>query len=373
LILILVAFLLRKTEVGGRGTIGNVRLPFSPEPRHVIPKLGGCVAVAVVGLLLVGPGWRLAGINTLVGIAVCLSFVILVGFVGQVSLAQMAFAGLAGFMLSKLSGSFGIGFPIAPLLGALGAAALGVLIALPALRVRGVQLAIVTLAAGESIEYFVFRSTVWSPYGVANVRPPSFFGLRFGFTDVSSLGNGSIPDPLFGIFCVIVVALLAWLTSSLRSSRWGRRMLAVRANERAAAAAGVKVAQTKVVSFAIAAFVAGMAGALSGYRFGSVTPGYFDVFASLTFLAFAYMGGISSVTGAVIGGFLVTDGLVFTGLENWFGLSPTFAQLVGGIGLTLTVILNPDGIAGGLATTVRGLRRRMGGRSEEARLEHRAA
>src|SRR6202044_696979 len=96
----------------------------------------------------------------------------------------------------------------------------------------------------------------------------------------------------------------------------------------------------------ISAFVAGLAGALSGYNFGAVTPQYFGVFASLTFLAFAYMGGISSVTGAVIGGCLVTDGLAFTGLERWFGLSPNYAVLVGGLGLILTVITNPEGIAG---------------------------
>lgn len=359
LILILVAFLLWKTEVGGRGSIGNVRLPFAPEPRHVLPKLSVGMVVGVVGFLAVGPAWRIAGVNTLVGIAVCLSLVILVGFVGQVSLAQMGLAGFAGFTLSKASDSWGVPFPISPLIGALAAMVVGVLIAIPALRMRGVQLAIVTLAAGLAIEYFVFRSPLWTQFGGSKVPAPFLFGVDFGPTDVSSLGDGSIPDPRFGIFCLLVVGALAWLTCALRSSRWGRRMLAVRANERAAAAAGIRVSQTKVVSFAVSAFVAGFAGALSGYRFGSVTPEYFGVFASLTFLAFAYMGGISSVTGAVIGGFLVTNGLVFTVLDRGIGLSPQFAPLVGGIGLTLTVIMNPDGIAGGVAASWRQLRQRQ--------------
>jgi branched-chain amino acid transport system permease protein len=365
LVLILAAFLFWKTNVGGRGAIGNVRLPFAPEPRHVPPKVLVTAAIGVGGFFLLGPAWRLAEINTLVGIALCLSLVVLVGFVGQVSLAHMALAGFAGFSLAKVSESAGLNFPIAPIIGALAATVVGVLIAIPALRMRGAQLAIVTLAAGLAIENLVSRNPVWSDLGGATVAPPSIFGHAFGPTNISGLGDGTIPDPLFGIVCVVIVALLAWFTCGLRSSRWGRRMLAVRANERAAAAAGIRVSQTKILSFAVSAFVAGMAGALSGYRFGSVTPDYFSVLASLTFLAFAYMGGISSVTGAVIGGLMVTNGLMFTVLDRGLGLAPAFAPLVGGLGLILTVIMNPEGIAGGVAATWRKLRQGRQ-RAEEA-------
>jgi branched-chain amino acid transport system permease protein len=347
LVIIIITLLLQRRGLTGRGSLGSVRLPFAPAPRFVLPKLGAGLTIAVIGFLVLDSGWRLAEVNTLVGIAICLSFVILTGFVGQVSLAQMAVAGFSGFTLAKLSGSLGIGFPIAPLLGALGAMVIGVLAAIPALRVRGVQLAIVTLAAALAIETLVFQNPVWSG-GLqgARVSAPAFLGLHFGPTDASSLGDGQIPNPWFGIFCAIVVSLLAWFTSSLRGSSWGRRMLAVRANERAAAASGVPVSQTKLVAFAVSAFVAGIAGALSGYRFGSVTPEYFGIVASLTFLAFAYMGGISSVTGAVIGGFLVTNGLAFTALDQWIGISPNYSILIGGLGLIVTVVTNPEGIAG---------------------------
>lgn len=347
LVVVVAGLLLRQVRVGGRGALGSVRLPFAPDPKHVPVKLAGCAVVATAGFFVLSSSWRLAEINSLVGVAICLSLVILVGFVGQVSLAQLALAGFAGFTLARLSAAGGIGFPFAPLIGAASATVVGVLFALPALRIRGTQLAIVTLAAGLSIQTLVFQNPVWSG-GLqgAQVPPPRLFGLKFGPTDPSSLGGGTIPDPWFGVFCVVVVVLLGLFTVRLRLSVWGRRMLAVRANERAAAAVGVSVGQTKVVAFAVSAFVAGLAGALSGYRFGSVTPDYFGVTGSLTFLAFAYMGGISSVTGAVVGGLLVTDGLVFTGLDSWFGLSPTWAPLVGGFGLVLTVILNPEGIAG---------------------------
>lgn len=346
-LIILVALFFQRGRISGRGALGDVRLPFAPTPKHVLPKLAICGGLAIVGFLVLDSAWRLAEINTLVGIAICLSLVILVGFVGQVSLAQMALAGFSGFVMAKLSTSAGIGFPIAPVLGALAATLIGVIAAVPAIRARGVQLAVVTLAAGLAIQSFVFKNPVWSGGSQgAEVPPPQLFGLHFGPADPTSLGDGTIPNPWFGIFCVIVIVLLAGMTCALRLSPWGRRMLAVRANERAAAAAGIPVNQTKVLAFGISAFVAGIAGALSGYRFGSVTPEYFGVFASLTFLAFIYMGGISSVTGAVVGGLLVTNGLAFTALDEWFGLSPTYAPLVGGLGLILTVIMNPDGIAG---------------------------
>jgi branched-chain amino acid transport system permease protein len=361
LVIILVTLLLQRRGLTGRGTLGGVRLPFAPAPRHVLLKVGIGLALAIAGFLALDSAWRLAEINTLVGVAICLSFVILTGFVGQVSLAQMAVAGFAGFTLAKLSDDLGVGFPIAPLLGALGATAIGVLAAIPALRVRGVQLAIVTLAAALAIQTLVFQNPLWSG-GLegAKVPSPEFLGATFGPTDPTSLGDGDLPNPWFGIFCAIVVAILAGFTSALRGAAWGRRMLAVRANERAAAACGVSVGQTKIVAFAVSAFVAGIAGGLSGYRFGSVTPEYFGIFASLTFLAFAYMGGISSVTGAVIGGFLVTNGLVFTALDRWVGVSPNYAILIGGLGLIVTVVTNPDGIAG----TWRAIGARWRGRRE---------
>jgi branched-chain amino acid transport system permease protein len=129
-------------------------------------------------------------------------------------------------------------------------------------------------------------------------------------------------------------------------------MLAVRANERSAAASGLPVAHIKVAAFGLSSFIAGIAGALSAYRFGSATSDYYGVIPSLTFLAFAYMGGISSVSGAVIGGCLVTNGLVSLALDDWCHVSPSYSALIGGVGLIVTVIANPDGIAGQVRTSI---------------------
>jgi branched-chain amino acid transport system permease protein len=214
-------------------------------------------------------------------------------------------------------------------------------------RVRGVNLAVVTIAASLAIENFVFKNPSWSG-GLqgATVGPPRLFGLRFGPNDSAAIVNGKLPNPWFGVFCLTVVVLLGLLVVNLRRSNTGRQMLAVRSNERAAAGAGVSVAGVKMLAFAVSAFIAGLGGALSGYRFGSVTPDNFGVVASLTFLAFAYLGGISSVMGAAIGGCLVGGGLAFTALREWFGVSPQFTNLLGGLGLIVAAIANPEGIAG---------------------------
>jgi branched-chain amino acid transport system permease protein len=247
-------------------------------------------------------------------------------------------------------------------MGAIVAAAFGLITAIPALRVRGVNLAVVTLAAAVAIENFVFRNPSWSGgLSGAKVGPPRFAGLKFGPNDVSHVGDGKLPDPFFGVFCLVVVVLLALMIVNVRRSTTGRQLLAVRSNERAAAAAGVSVAGTKLLAFGLAAFVAGIGGGLSGYRFGSVTPNTFGSIASLTFLAFAYLGGISSVTGAVLGGFIVAGGISFTALQHWFHVDQKYTLLLGGLGLIITAILNPEGIAGAFRETSLALKRLVRG------------
>jgi branched-chain amino acid transport system permease protein len=352
---IVVALLVRGRSLPVRGALAPPRLPAVPRPSAVATKAVAATALCLVGLLALGPEFRLALTNTLVAVVICLSLVVLTGFVGQISLAQMALAGIAGFALAKLTASYGVPFPLGPLIGALLAAGFGVLAGLPALRVRGVNLAIVTLAAGVAIENLVFRNPAWSGgENGAAVSPPHFLGLHFGPNDPGGLsligyhGDGKLPDPWFGVFCLAVVLALALAVVNLRRSPTGRRMLAVRSNERAAASIGISVSGTKLLAFGLSAFIAGIGGALSGYRFGSVSPEFFGSLASLTFLAFAYLGGITSVTGAVLGGIIVSGGIYFTALERWLSISPNYTLLVGGLGLILTAVLNPEGMVGAM-------------------------
>ncbi|MSY19005.1 MAG: ABC transporter permease, partial [Actinobacteria bacterium] len=129
-------------------------------------------------------------------------------------------------------------------------------------------------------------------------------------------------------------------------SATGRRLLATRSNERAAAAAGVNVSGMKILAFAVSAFIAGIGGAVSAYRFGGVTPDKFNYVQSLTFFAFAYLGGITSVAGSISGGLLVAGGLVFTFASETLGVPSEFTLILGGLGLIVASVRNPEGIAG---------------------------
>src|SRR5699024_306304 len=132
---------------------------------------------------------------------------------------------------------------------------------------------------------------------------PSLFGYRFGPLD--HLQGGGVPAVPFGIFVAIVLTVTLIAVSNLRRGENGRRMLAVRANERAAAAVGVGIVGTKLTAFALSAFVAGLAGALLAYQNGGrVEPSTFAVVTSLTALAMAYLGGISTVGGSLTAGVL---------------------------------------------------------------------
>jgi branched-chain amino acid transport system permease protein len=348
---IVVAMFVRGKSLPVRGAIAVGRMPFASAPKHVLRFT--LVGVAAVLVLLFGfdYDWRQSTINTLVAIAIALSFVVLVGFVGQISLAQMTIAGTAGFFMSKYFSS--LPFPIAPLVGAIVAAAFGMIVAVPALRVRGVNLAVITLAAAVAIEQLIFKNKTFAGLtGALVVDPPEIGGKNFGPNNTALKvfglkGRDDVPPNVwFGVICLVFVVLLCLIVVSVRRSATGRQFLAVRSNERAAAAAGIDVARTKVLAFGLAAFIAGIGGALSGYRFGSVTSQYFGAFASLSFLTFAYLGGIASVSGAVIAGLLAPNGIGFNFMENILHLDQRYAIMIGGIGLIITAVQNPEGLAG---------------------------
>jgi branched-chain amino acid transport system permease protein len=374
---ILLALLLRSTSLPSRGATGQLKMPRSVTPRHSLARTLAFAGLAVVGMLTLSSAWRLGLTNTVVGVAICLSVVLLTGFVGQVSVAQLSIAGVAAFVMAKVALNWGLTFPLGPIIGVLCAAAFSLVVAMPALRIRGVNLAIVTLAIVEVVQNFVFAlATKGGTQAGVNVAAPRFFGLKFGPLDKTSfqpLGDrvgGLLPNPFFGVFCIVVVALVALLVYRIRRSSIGLRFLAVRSNERVSSTTGFSVVRTKLLAFGLSAVIAGIGGALSAYRFGAVTTDYFTDIQALLFFAFAYMGGLGSVGGAIAAGMFVTGGIGSVVTTEWLKISTTYLDLLGGIGLILTVVLNPDGVAGKIieqweaaADRLRGVR---GPRSEGA-------
>jgi ABC-type branched-subunit amino acid transport system permease subunit len=282
-------------------------------------------------------------IQSVVTACVCLSLVVLTGFVGQVSLAQAAFAGIGGFALAKVLDSVGLPFPVGLLVAGLVTVPIGILVGVPALRIRGINLAIITLGAGVAIDAFVFNNDQISG-GLAGVKVPApqLFGLDVGIVGHSA---GDYPRIVFGLVAVGLFVVLAVLVVNLRRSATGAHCLAVRANERAASAIGINVAATKLLAFGVSGFVAGAAGGLIGYQQGRLSPASFSIFVSLMLLSIAYIGGIATVPGVIFAGFvLAPGGLAFTALERWFQLGK-YQPLIAGVGVILSAILNPDGVA----------------------------
>ena len=193
-------------------------------------------ALTVVALFTLDDLWRLAIVVSMIAAIIGLSSVVLTGYLGQISLAQYAFAGLAAFTTAKLTIE-GVPFPWAPVLAVALTVLVGILVGLPALRVRGMTLAVATLGAAVAIEQLVFASPELN--GLSGVPRPSLFGLDLGF-----LGHGRDNfRPEFGVLVLVALVVCALGVANLRRSPTGLRWLAVRSNERAAAASGVDVAR----------------------------------------------------------------------------------------------------------------------------------
>ena len=340
LIVILAALLITRRAMPVRGTLIRHPLGRAPRPRSLfLPTVGGLVA-GVVALVITDGTWRGAVIGSFIAGIIALSYVVLTGYAGQVSLAQLALAGCAAFSLSFLTESWGVPFPIAPLIAALVSTVIGIVVGLPALRFRGLTLGIVTLALAYAIEAAWFENS--QIVGEApQVVEPKILGIDL------SVGTGhSFPRISFGLLCLTTFVIVAWCVARLRKSAFGSAMLAVRANERSAAGIGVNVVFVKVASFAIASFIAGLSGCLLAYRFGIVTSDSFTALGGLTLLSTAYIAGITSVWGGVNAGILASGGLAFVVTDRWLHLGNWF-PLFSGLALIATVIFNPEGIASG--------------------------
>src|SRR3954454_11688668 len=267
-LVIVAAMYWRGGRLPTRATLVEQRLPAAPRASRIAAPGLAMFALCVLAFLVFPFDFRQALINSLIGVVVCLSLVVSIGFVGQVSLAQVALAGAAGFTVSKLQVHLGIGFPIGPLIGAAAATVLGLLTAVSALRVRGVNLAIVTLAAAVAMENFIFDNpSVGGGAAGSPVEAPHLLGINLGPTADFPINGSQLPSPVFGFLCAAAAVGLGMFVASLRRSRLGQRMLAVRSNERAAAAAGVPVRDVKLAAFGISSFIAGIAGSLYAYNF----------------------------------------------------------------------------------------------------------
>ena len=306
-----------------------------PHPPGWLAALGFTVAIVLV---LAGSEDLVSAITgSLITGCVLLSIVLLTGLAGQVSLGQYAFAGLGAYVAARLADVAGLSFSLAFLAGVVAAVPFGLFFALPALRTRGINLAVVTLGLGVALDALVFKNKdLTGGFEGTRIDPPTLFGLEF---------DSILYPERYALLSLAVFSVLALIVVNIRRGASGRRMLAVRANERAAAALGVSVVGVKLYAFAMAAAIAAAGGALEAFRYPNVRfdVGY-SMFDSIPAVLMAFLGGIGFVLGAVIGGLIAIGGVVndlvsgIVDMGEWQGL-------VIGIAAIAMVIAHPDGLA----------------------------
>ena len=300
-------------------------------------------ALALFTLPLWGSDYMLAmacivGIHTIA----TLGLNITTGNAGLISLAHGAFLGVGCYTvawLGKLGVPFYLTLPAAGLL----TAALGVLVGLPSLRVKGIYLAVATLAA-HFILTFVFRE--WEPVtgGVPGTNIPR--AQLLGFTFIGDRRN------FYLIFVIAFAAAIA--TRNLARTHIGRAFVAVRERDFSAEILGVRLLTTKLLAFGLGAFYAGVAGGLLGYFYGAITPEYFVLTLSVFYLAAIIVGGLGTVLGSILGALFMTFvpevlRLVAHASSQWFpgvaGLLLPMGQVVFGALIIGFLVFEPHGLA----------------------------
>ncbi len=267
---------------------------------------------------------------------VALGLGILMGRTGLVSLGQIAVLSLAGWVGARLFFATNLPFPIILILTGLITMVLGTMVGLPALRLSGLYLALITLMLAGAIT--VALRTTNFPNG----------GHGFlGHTE-SDRGNADVRRPLIAHadtayfrYVVIVCALMFLLALLHVRARPGRAWAAIRQSEPAALAAGVNITLYKLWAFALASFMTGVAGALLASDSGQLFTLQFPIIDSITLLAVVLMGGIYSLWGALIAGILMR--LFPALLDNW-GVSADWLTILFGIGLLQVLLTAPQGI-----------------------------
>jgi branched-chain amino acid transport system permease protein len=280
---------------------------------------------------------------TLVYAVVLASQVVLTGYVGQISLCQATFVGVSAYTVSMLTVSYHVAFPLAALCGVVVSFALGVIVGLPALRLGGILLAIVTVGVALVFDGYVFQDSAyaWWTGGLT--------GWIFPGVSVLGYHMDSFHDVLHTYWVLLgLFAIVAVLVVNIHDSGSGRRFRAIRDAEVAAATMGVSLTRYKLLAFGISAAIAGIGGAFVGPALGSVSSSIFSLFYSLPFAAFAVLMGIRFVPAAALGGIFMA--FVPALLQHFFpGIRYDWFNLGLGIVLIVQLIVAPDGVWGNLA------------------------
>ncbi|MGZ4121230.1 MAG: branched-chain amino acid ABC transporter permease [Actinomycetota bacterium] len=273
----------------------------------------------------------LAAVSAIIGILL-LSMNLLTGFVGQISFCQFSFAALGACTVGSLVGGHHWSFWIAMPLGVAFAALGGLLVGIPALRLSGLFLAILTVAVALFFDRYLLAPGTWESFsgGITPWQPsrPTFLGYGL---------NGQYAFYIFALVMFLIVTLLVW---NLRVGKTGRVLRAIRESEVAASTMGLDLTKWKLAAFAVSAGIAGLAGALLAVQIGSVSPASYDFIHSINVAAIIAVMGVGSIASAAAGG------VFYVWAQEFLRHTPLNVQyfpLILGVLLLLTVRFAPQG------------------------------
>jgi branched-chain amino acid transport system permease protein len=316
------------------------------------------VLAAVVAAVLIPLGisdfLRALAANAAIAGLLVLSLVILTGYTGQISFSQYSFAAVGAFTVGALM-AHGWSFWAAAPLGIVFAALVGVLVAIPALRLSGLFLAILTVAVALFFDRFLLAPGTWDAFsgGVSPWRPgrPHLFGVGL---------NGSYAFYLFTLVVLLAITLLVW---NLRIGKTGRVLRAIRDSEVAAQTIGYDLTLWKLGAFGISAAICGAAGALQAVAIGSVSAPSYDFTHSIQIAAVATVFGVGSISSAAVGGVFF---VFFPELLRHTPLQARTFPLILGAALILQLVFAPEGAVTRWQQDVRRFMRRRGMKTEGA-------
>lgn len=295
-------------------------------------KAAWAIAFAALALLPLASNsytqyiWNLILINIIAVIGLNL----IIGYAGQFAFAHSAFMGISAYMTALLMAKWGLPFLVTvPVSGVL-TALIGCAVGVPALRVRGVYLALTTVAFAEFVQWiFVHWDAVTRGVEGIHVAMPDFL-------------EGVQRDK--GMFYVIlpVTFLMIGLAGLILQSKLGRAFAAMRDSEVAAESVGIDLAMTKVTAFALSAFYAGIAGSLYAVALGYVVPQSFALFQVFVLFSMVVIGGMGSLAGSILGA------VVLTALPEGLRSTQGVQEIIYGVILTGSIFFMPFGIAGAL-------------------------
>jgi branched-chain amino acid transport system permease protein len=324
-----------ETGIGSWRAIREVRpvppeLAGLPEVRWGTRTLGAIVLLAVATVpVWARPSQEEAVALLLVYAIVAVSLLVLTGWAGQISLGQFALVGIGGAATGILYQRHHWDFLLALPVGMAVAAAVAVVIGIPALRVRGPFLAVTTLAFAVTASTYLLNTSELPWFVPRNVQPPVLW-------ERIDLGRGWIQYEA----CLVGLLLAVGVARNLRGSRTGRTLIAVRDNESAAATMTIDPTRAKLTAFAVSGALAGLAGSLYAVLQRGIFADAFDAEVSVRLFSMVVIGGLSTIPGAILGAAYVR------GAE--FFLPAQWSLVASGVGILVLLLLLPEGLGGGL-------------------------